>query len=801
MIATLAHTQRRLLLTLAQRGAGNWALLVVLFMLLAPAGCTRPVSDQLISNMRLAKHLPPPAPAPEAPLPTVEELEGALASKVASPDAAGNSQVEAVDGWYLAVAATHEYLLPTGEYRWRHAALDRWLEHEPAARLEPALKSSEPWIVAAATIGLARSEPAQHNRRLLQLIANAGQSEALRCAAIETLARDPSFETEAELRKLVDKYGPSEQAPADTPLYVELLSGLARHIPIDQEPLFAKALTLDDPQVQVAVLALYKAQRTKHLPPEVLPLATSPSSQVRQAALAALATAQHPDAVRLLTAATQDDDVQVRIAAIERLGEVEHPAAALALHDLATDGAERLREAAAGALVQQHEWRAVERAARDPSFRVRGAVATALAKHGHADRAPLARQLLTDHSAIVQSKMAAALADWPLDLAGPLLIESLRSPNLLTRESAAQSLQTQWPAAKEFQPREPDNERREAAVERLSAQWRQERPTVTLQPAEESPGSLPTAEVLRLVELYQNGDAQERWLAKRQLEKLGADALPALDELVATQRLALDEAAYRDLLPAISPAFATIEELRAMDVTTRRTAARQLAQQATAEPLSALAIDRLSTVARAESDALVWQDVLRAATATPKTVGHELALAALAHEQADVRRRGCEYLAACGDDRQANALLHLVDDHDPLVAHQAVIALGRCGPTASRERLYLLLTHTQTNMQLAAAKTLAQWHDERGAAALERFALSTSAALRRQAVEAMGELGQAEFVPALVQALDDQPGVRLAALDALPKAAGEDALATRKPPPANAADRARLWRDWYEKQR
>lgn len=798
MIITSNHYPRRLARPLAPGGVSFCATLgLVVILIAALGGCVRSVGDQLISDMRLAQPLPKAVALPEE-LPSLSELEGALASKIATND----SQWQAVDGWYLAAEAADQYLLPKAQYRWRHAALERWLEQEPPRSLSPALKSKEPFISAVATIGLSRTDPAPHRRALLKLIHDARQSPALRAAAIETLARDDSFETEAELRKLLDKFGPKVPSECNTPLYVELLAGLARHIAIDQEPLYAQALALDDAQVHLAVLSLYRATKTTQLPDEVIPLTSSSSAQVRRAALAALATAHHPDAVRLLRAATQDGDVQVRVAAIQSLGEVKHPEAVLALHDLSGESAERMREAAAGALVAQREWRAVERAARDPSFRVRSAVATALANYGSAERTALARQLLTDQSAMVQSKMAASLAQWPLDMAGPLLIESLRSPNLLTRQSAALALQTQWPPAKPFHPQEPNVQIRIAAVEALARRWQEERPKSNEAIAHATrQASLPTDEIHRLLQLYQTGDAEGRWLAKRQLEELGSEVVPALDELVATQRATLTEADYRDLLPAVNAGFAALEELRASDIDTRRAAARKLAQQAATEPLPAIAIERLSMIAHTETDALVWQDVLRAAASTTETVGHELALAALAHDAAEVRRRGCEYLEKCGDNRQGTALLPLIDDQDPLVSQAAVVALGRCGPTASRERLYMLLTHSQTNMQIAAAKTLVAWNDERGAAALERFALSNSASVRRQAIEAMGKLAQPQFLSTLVQALDDQPGVRLAALDALPQVAGEDVLAAHQPPPASAAQRAKLWRDWYARRR
>jgi hypothetical protein len=312
------------------------------------------------------------------------------------------------------------------------------------------------------------------------------------------------------------------------------------------------------------------------------------------------------------------------------------------------------------------------------------------------------------------------------------------------------------------------------------------------------PSAADLSDIELLVKQFQTpGDRSARWIAQRKLEDQGPALVAALEELASQRRIEVDEALYRDVLAAIHPGIGHIEKLRAQEVAERRDAARQLAKEAALAPLPRLALARLDLIAASESDALVWSDVLTAARVSPAALCERLALAALAHGQAQVRRRGCEYLAERGDARQAPALLDLLNDTDPVVARAAVVALGKCGPHATRDPLYTLLTGSDVPLRVQAAATLARWQDERGRAALERLALDESAATRRLAVVAMGELADRAFLPQLVAALDDQPSIRLAALTALPQAAGQDIPALQNPAINSAAEKAAAWRAWH----
>jgi HEAT repeat protein len=89
-----------------------------------------------------------------------------------------------------------------------------------------------------------------------------------------------------------------------------------------------------------------------------------------------------------------------------------------------------------------------------------------------------------------------------------------------------------------------------------------------------------------------------------------------------------------------------------------------------------------------------------------------------------------------------------------------------------------------------------------GQAALERLTRDADPAIRRQAAVALGRAGDPAALPALMRLLDDQGGVREAALASLAQIAGKD-VARPDPtePPANSLEQVRRWRAWYQARR
>jgi HEAT repeat protein len=384
-------------------------------------------------------------------------------------------------------------------------------------------------------------------------------------------------------------------------------------------------------------------------------------------------------------------------------------------------------------------------------------------------------------------------------LAVPLLFEALASPNLLTRQTALKSLAAHQVECESFNPAATPPQRAEQ-IAALRSRWQTEHPQLAKSNAAETVAAKTAAseDVVRLVQTFEAADDRStRWLAQRQLEKLGPQAIAALNASVQQREISLKENTYRELLPQLSPTFAQIEKLRQPEVAQRRAAARKLSQAASAEPLPALAIARMDEVAKRETDSLVLTELLRAAAESKDCTAYELAATGLAHEDKDIRRRACEYAALCGDKRQIAALEPLIKDSDPLVVRAAVMALGRCGAPRSRESVHALLGNPDVGMQVLAATALAKWNDPRGPAALERLAKAKYSTTRCQAIGAMAELGSDEFLSTLIEALDDEVSVQIAALAALPKVAGESPLDRIDPKPVSAPDRAQAWKDWY----
>ncbi len=807
---TQARFRRSVEPSLARAGVG-----IALLLLLFCTGCLRRVTD-LVGDKPLPDLAKPSASAKKTKAtstaakkalaktsaPTLLELQSLLAANVVEKTADGKSVVKSIDGWYAKLTLNELRLPPADEYQWKHDALASYLATYSNSKdgLRTAARSDQPFIAATAAIGLARLEPQSSLEPLVKLILDYKLPITLRCAAVETLAHRQQVESATELRALLAIYSElPERRITEPKVFAELLKGLARHADAAHEPEFIEALERDIPDLQVTSLVLIAASKPVVLPDEVVRLAENANARVRRAAFQLLAVTNDPQALPLLQAGTRDGDLTARLTAIESLGRLSDDDSLALLYDLLRDPMERHREAAASAMIMRREWPAIQRAATDPSYRVRAAVAEGIATHGDPQRLELARQLLTDSSAVVQAKQAKSLAQWPTKLAVPLLLDALASPNQMTRVAASESLEKIWKEAGKF-PATESAANRAPKLAALRQRWQSEHPEAV---AIASGDALSTkavseadkAEVKRLLRQYQSPPkSSPRWLAHKQLERRGKALLPVLIVLAEETDFTLDEAVYRELLPEISPEFATIEQLRSSDVAIRRAAGRQLVAIFKLDPPTRLALQRIEQLTKDESDALVWADLLRIAVATPDYVAHELALAALANGEADIRRRGCEYLATHGEQRQADALLELLDDRDPVVRKAAVVALGRCGPARSIDRLVKLLSDRDVALQIAAAKTLTQWSDERGAATLERLALAPQAATRRAALQAMGELADDQFLPAAMKALDDETSVLLAALKALPLIVGDDPVARLQPPPVGAHERAAAWK-------
>jgi HEAT repeat protein len=427
-------------------------------------------------------------------------------------------------------------------------------------------------------------------------------------------------------------------------------------------------------------------------------------------------------------------------------------------------------------------------------------VAQCLAAYADRSGAVVARQLLDDPSAEVQRQTVMALASWPLGQAGPILLEALGKPSLVTRKAAADQLAVRWPPAAGF-PVEAAPPRRAELLAPLQNRFREQfarRDRDSADPASQvrqaaavSTSAGDPATVESVAKLLRAGDIHA-------LGAFGPGLLESLEQIALDRHQTLPPTVYHDVLPLYGPEFSALDRLAAPDVAQRRQAAGELAELSQKQPLGRLAVARLCELTATEADVLVWRSVLEAVSADPGEASSRLAYAALGHESSEVRRRACENLAAHPAPGHARFLLPRLDDGSQTVVIAAVRALGSPGVLDDPAPLRKLLASSNEEIELETAAALSRLQDPAGTAALERITYSADPGIRARSAQVMGSLGDPMFTASLVRLLDDhRTTVNRAALAALPKIAGRDIAQAGDGPAPGTTEQIRRWKQWF----
>ncbi len=767
-----------------------------------------------------------PLPLPESP-PAAEAAEtGALRPPIAlaaAPFAAARTLTDAdravlaraaetgEDGrersvWLRSIphgADSDARLLAAPAARWRYPDLDELLARA-AGRQPPfqvALSEADLIVAANAAIALARSGDASGAAKLREAAETPKLPLPMRCAAVEALGGLPGEEPERLLSDLLDQYG---EAPARDgrrvyvpELHAELIAALGRRRSPAGDPRFLAALRSGSSDVRLEALRVWAGEEGAPLPEAALDLRMAGDARLRIGVVEAVVRRRHPDASRLLGEALRDHDLQVRVAAVHGLGRLGGADARGMLLELLGHHSPRMREAAVAAFAEMGDRDAVLHAAGDESWRVRAKVARALAGFPGRDTAAAAAEaLLDDPSTEVHRELLGALAEWPVEQSGPILLRAMAKESFLCRKTAQDHLAAHWPPAASF-PVEAPAERRKAELQRLAEGFREQFGTAE-EPPDEQAAELPApavspAELQRVEQLVANGDIPG-------LLAFGQRTVDVLEVLAVERHRPVPDEVYQGVLPDLRPEFALLARLESDDVLERRRAAAELDALTEQGPLGRLAVERLCRLVTPEADALVFQSALSAVAADGSEAACRLAYAAVGHPAAEVRRRGCLHLAAHPDPRHAPVLLPAVEDSSDSVVTAAVRALGACGQLADAGVFDELMRSGSESLQFEVAAALVQLGDPRGAAALERLAYSRDETVRRRVAETMGELGDPAFTPTLIRLLDDRVSVLRAALAALPETAGEDKSAAPGGVPATTTERVRRWKAWFAAQ-
>lgn len=700
------------------------------------------------------------------------------------------------------------------EYRWQNPAMYQMLALPAAEQpdLHAALASSEPIVAANAAIALSREHDPAGREQLVRAVRRRELKLALRRAAAEGLAALDEPSIPAALQGLVAEYGQYEGPSAAgylPELHAELLYALARHVSPADAPCFTSAARSPSPEVRLAALECWAKADHGELPTTVADLRADPNDRVRVAALRAIAARKHPRTLEWSKAAMSDYLLDVRLTAIAAAGSVGGADARAVVEKQLHEDSEIIRAAAVIALAELGDEDSVRAAAADKSWRVRKVASEMLVRQQPAEVRSLVRALMADPSAEVQRQTIQAIDAWPIEAAGPLLLEALAHSTYLARKTAGEQLARRWPPAAEFTADLPA-ERREEVIARLWRQWRAEHPVAEVaaaaspsKPAGEiAPASAAELQqVQTLLETLQSERSTEeaRRAALAAMRERGARLVPILGTLRLEREAQLPESVYRELLPALDPQFRTLELLASSDVEARRRASSDLAQAALQNPLSALVVDRISSLGAAESDQLVCRWLLAAVRDDPSGLARPLVYAGISHPADEIRRLACEQLARSARPEDCGVLLPALQDSYPPVVRAAVRGLSRPGVLQQPDCLLGLLGSPDKSVRLETAAALARLRSPAGRPALERLAHDNDGEVRRQTAVAIGELQDPRYEPLLIELLDD-PVARRAAVESLPRAAGRDIAAPAEGAPLSLVEKIDRWKHWWAQQ-
>jgi HEAT repeat protein len=597
---------------------------------------------------------------------------------------------------------------PSRAPRWRHPGLEDLLSRPPGFQPDFAhwLDDPDPTVAGNAAIAQARLGFDRGAARLAATVRRPELKLAMRRAAVEALGELPAPQSVPELRTLLAQYGGQARRSggvSDRPeLHAELLETFSHLAPADSRPLLAVAVRSSSVSVRLAAVRAWPVDRGGPLPKEVTAACCDSNPRVRAAAMSLIAAQRPENAHVLIQRGLTDEDTTVRLAAVAGLGQLADPPARKVAVGLLTSRNEITRTAAVAALAKMDAGDELAAAAEDKSSRVRRAVATSLGHTPAAAGQEVALRMVQDPNRSVARTMIEAVAQWPLDRAGPVLLAGLTSRSSSVRHAAAEQLASRWPPAAEFTTDELAS-RKAGLLQSLNDRWTasvaSSPATLTHEEARHRPAvpqamaasQTATSDCLDAPGLYRDVEADLRVLANRSSSPSDQEravralvahgqSLPGpLETIVGDTKQPLPAAVYRQVLPRIDASFEALARLESPDLDQRRKAARSLVDETRDGPLPGLALRRLETLVIPEADASIWWNVELALASDPRPAAVRIHLAALSHPGPEVRRRACRYLAHQRDPRHAAVLFATLDDPSPVVVLAAVVALGHLG--------------------------------------------------------------------------------------------------------------------------
>ncbi|HID21861.1 MAG TPA: hypothetical protein EYP14_05600 [Planctomycetaceae bacterium] len=535
-----------------------------------------------------------------------------------------------------------------------------------------------------------------------------------------------------------------------------------------------------------------------------------------------LAAARPPDAHDRLCRQLDDQDITVREEASVSLGRLGTAAALATLRRQAERPEARIRRSAVRGLA---EWGPGEltRFLDDEAFSVRVTVARELARFPQARAAVLLQRLVADRSAEVQKQAIDAVADWPDEIAIPVLLRGLRDGTLANRQRCRERISRRLGTDVAITVEAPREERVRqitrlvqqygwagGLLKALQAEELRTMPTITDQRKSEITSWLET--VCR--HTWGSEPSEKAW---QKLRQIAPEEVTIVERFASERRDADSEVLYTEVLPRLDAAYAALRNLSSPEVAVRRRAAQKLASLGQARSLTPFMVRRLRDLLAQEQDSLVWRFAMQAIMRDDNDEAAQLALLAVNHAWPDIRLLGCRYIARHGRPQYARWLLPLLHDANREVQLEAVRAAGLCRnpivldglphPDSSEAiasgGLRSLLNHQDARIRLATAVSMSRLGDDQGMQELTRLSYHSDAQLRIEVIRAIGRTGRARFIEHLVRLAwtEKHPAVKRAILRSLEELTPTEELPRELATATNDDDRIYAWVAWWQGRR
>lgn len=163
----------------------------------------------------------------------------------------------------------------------------------------------------------------------------------------------------------------------------------------------------------------------------------------------------------------------------------------------------------------------------------------------------------------------------------------------------------------------------------------------------------------------------------------------------------------------------------------------------------------------------------------PDTLKHLVEV--LKSESDFARRAAVEVLNEIGDQESIKDLLSVLSDDDWWVRARATDALARIGGPRVIDAVLGLINDEDESVRRSAVEILNTTKDERAVKHLIKATTDADWWVRERSADALGEIGDVRAIPALIKMLSSEPRSVPAAVRALAKLAGADAVAHLKP--------------------